>query len=98
MRLIIYHLICTLMVLFLSDASHAKVEAILGLPLAKNPNALSQLPMTGEPEILLSRTEYLVSYNKNTRLPNWSAWQVDETLLGGTDRTGVFSNDPVLEE
>ena len=33
-------------------------------------------PLTKTPEIVLQRTSYVVSYNKQTRCPNWVAWQL----------------------
>ena len=33
-------------------------------------------PLTKIPEIVLQRTSYVVSYNKQTRCPNWVAWQL----------------------
>ena len=33
-------------------------------------------PLTKMPEIVLQRTSYVVSYNRQTRCPNWVAWQL----------------------
>jgi endonuclease G len=33
-------------------------------------------PLTKTPEIVLQRKSYVVSYNKQTRCPNWVAWQL----------------------
>ena len=33
-------------------------------------------PLTKTPEVVLQRTSYVVSYNKQTRCPNWVAWQL----------------------
>lgn len=43
-------------------------------------------PLTGTPEQILKRTAYIVSYNKDTRLPNWVAWHLTASHTEGTHK------------
>ena len=40
-------------------------------------------PVTQLPEQFLRRTGYVVSYNKDTRLPNWVAWHLTAERTNG---------------
>jgi len=40
-------------------------------------------PMKKTPEIILQRKGYVVSYNKQTRCPNWVAWQLTAAHVDG---------------
>ena len=33
---------------------------------------------------LLVKSQYAVSYNNNTRIPNWVSWQLNSSWLGST--------------
>lgn len=83
---------------FFETTVFAKVETILGtLSLRDNPNIAWQAPETRESEIILSREQYVISYNKNRRVPNWVAWKVEQSDLGSSGRTNSFSQDTELE-
>lgn len=83
----------------LCDLAVAKVEAVLGnVGLAKNPNIAIKPPTTDESEIIISRNQYVISYNKTRRNPNWVAWRVDATELGNVGRTNNFVQDSELEK
>lgn len=82
----------------LSTTSQANVEAVIGnLPLRNNPNIMGQLPKTSASEIIISRPQYVISYNKYRREPNWAAWKIDNTDLGLTKRSNNFQQDNELE-
>jgi DNA/RNA endonuclease G (NUC1) len=49
-------------------------------------------------EILISRDQYLLSYNHKTRLLNWVEWKLDITDLGDITRSNSFAVDQDLEE
>lgn len=84
---------------FVHDIALAKVEAILGnISLTKNPNIALKPPKTDESEIIISRDQYVISYNKLRRNPNWVAWKVDDTELGNVGRTDKFMVDGDLEQ
>jgi endonuclease G len=75
----------------------AKVEAVLGnVPLEKNDNLFAQVSMPANSEIIISRNQYVISYNKNRRAPNWVAWKLDARELGNAGRVDRFEPDPDL--
>lgn len=81
-----------------AQSSQAVVESVIGdVPLPQNPNALSDLPKSANPEILISRTQYLISYNKARRAPNWVMWQLQADQIGTVKRTNKFAQDSELE-
>lgn len=51
--------------------------------------------MTGVPEVILKRTGYIVSYNTQTKIPNWVAWHLTkEHTSGSVERhSEVFHED-----
>jgi endonuclease G len=67
-------------------------------PLDRNPNIVI-LPQNVRqvPEILISRDQYLLSYNKSKRLINWAAWKIEASDLGHAGRSNSFAVDPDLE-
>ncbi|UYL09318.1 DNA/RNA non-specific endonuclease [Bdellovibrio sp. SKB1291214] len=82
-----------------SPNSFAVVEGVIGnVPLQKNLNVASQLPTTNAPEIIISRKQFVISYNKVNRAPNWASWELDPSKMGNADRTNGFSQDAELEE
>lgn len=56
--------------------------------------------LKGTPEIILKRDGYTVSYNKDTRLPNWVAWHLTAThTKGNNQRKGIdFHEDTDVPE
>ena len=76
----------------------AKVEATIGpIPLNQNANIAVNLPTTSQSEILISRDQYLISYNKNRRTPNWVAWRLEDRDMGSVKRSNSFNKDPDLD-
>jgi len=57
-------------------------------------------PIAGVSEQLLARTSYLVSYNADTRCPNWVAWRLTASHTSGdVDRMGnAFHEDAEVPE
>jgi len=45
---------------------------------------------------LLKKDEYVVSYNSVLKTPNWVAWQLNSTHLGGATRTNEWMTDASL--
>jgi len=45
---------------------------------------------------LLVKPQYAVSYNNNTRIPNWVSWQLNSSWLGPTPRQDDFRADTTL--
>lgn len=52
-------------------------------------------PLKNRPEVILKRTGYTVSYNKETRCPNWVAWHLTKAhTYGSNQRSGeIFTED-----
>ena len=51
-------------------------------------------PLYGNNEIILKRKSYIVSYNKETKIPNWVAWHLTaENTDGDLKRTGGYQED-----
>jgi len=45
---------------------------------------------------LLVKSQYALSYNNNTRIPNWVSWQLNSSWLGSTPRQDDFRADTTL--
>lgn len=85
--------------LFLSLICEAKIEAVIGnLPLDKNPNIFVLPRAEKENEIIISRKQYLISYNKKRRSPNWVAWKLELSDVGDADRSNIFMRDFDLQD
>jgi endonuclease G len=77
----------------------AKVEVVIGNTAPeKNLNLAFTLPDTDISEILISRDQYLISYNKSRRAPNWVSWKIDQNSLGKISRSNKFQQDAELEK
>ncbi len=76
----------------------AKVEMVLGpIDLRKNVNLYTNsLPKTDHPEIIISRPQYVISYNKEFRNPNWAAWKLEKKDIGNSGRAETFAPDDDL--
>jgi hypothetical protein len=47
---------------------------------------------------LLEKPQYAVSYSGDSKIPNWSSWQINQTWLGsGRPGNETFFRDPILE-
>lgn len=90
--------ITTIALLINIHAAWAKVEAVIGsVPLKQNDN-ISIMPTMRNSEILISREQYVISYNKTHRAPNWVSWKVESNQLGSVTRTNRFQADQELEK
>ncbi|MGZ3788576.1 MAG: DNA/RNA non-specific endonuclease [Bacteriovorax sp.] len=79
-------------------SAFAKIESILGdIPLDQNPNLSFKIPETSNPEIVISRPQYIISYNKLRRSPNWVAWKLEADQIGSSGRSNKFTMDQDLE-
>lgn len=76
----------------------ATVEGVVGIPLTQNVNLATPQPQTESPEILISRSQYVISYNKERRSPNWVAWSLDTSQIGDSGRSNKFEEDQELED
>ncbi len=57
-------------------------------------NATAQI--TEENNYLLQKPQYTLSYNRSKATPNWTAWRLDSTWIGSTNRQDDFRPDPSL--
>ena len=83
-------------------------SATTGIPIAINaPVDPAQHLVMGNPSnaitdvanftnYLLSKNQYVMSYNRDRGIPNWVAWHLDTTWLGTTPRQDDFRPDPSL--
>lgn len=56
-------------------------------------------PLKNRPEKILKRRTYTVSYNKDLKVPNWVAWELNrDRLVERESRTDKFLPDPDLPE
>lgn len=81
----------------LSNLASARIETVLGLPLDQNSNLAMKAPETYASEIILSRDQYVISYNKDRRAPNWVAWKLEVDQMGRSGRSNNFMMDSELE-
>jgi len=74
-------------------------DVIGGLPLDQNPNysIYSPVNLNHVPEVLISRSTYLISYNPDKRLLNWAAWKLELSDIGHWGRVNNFLPDPDLQ-
>ena len=92
------HILTTILVILFAVPSWSKVEGVIGgVSVDQNQNLALKLPDTAASEILISREQYLISYNKNRRAPNWVAWKLQADQLGNSGRTNKFQIDTELE-
>lgn len=83
--------------LFFCLNAEAKIEAVIGpTPINNNPNLFIKIPESKESEIIISREEYIVSYNKYRRVPNWVMWKLEKESMGNSGRSNNFQQDSDL--
>lgn len=71
-------------------------DVIGGVNLESNPNFIGKLP-EGKTDVLISRQQYIISYNRSRRLMNWAMWKIDSSDLGHVGRSNNFIQDQELE-
>jgi endonuclease G len=85
--------------LLVFSTAFAKIEAVIGdVPLDKNPNVIGDVTTDNSSEVIISRDQYVISYNRARRSLNWVAWKVEANQLGLTGRTNVFTQDSDLQK
>ena len=98
MSMVTTRLAAFVLLTFLGLTAHAKGVALLGIPLKQNENLAGSIPKSTGSEIILSRTQYVLSYNKDRHAPNWVAWELDESRLGSAGRSNLFLPDQELKQ
>jgi endonuclease G len=85
------------LLLFVSIETQARIEAVIGpIPLAQNLNLANVMPDVQDSEIIISRDQYVISYNRHRRSPNWVAWKLEAKDIGSVSRSKMFLKDPDL--
>lgn len=69
-----------------APALESSVHVALGIPTDADPSD----------DVLLDRTEFVVSYNPRLNAPNWVAWHLDQSDLGSAPRSAGFRSDAAL--
>lgn len=66
---------------------------------ASSSETLMPSPLDDRPEVILQRKAYTVSYNRDTRCPNWVAWHLTaEHTDGPYNRLNNFHEDEEVDE
>jgi endonuclease G, mitochondrial len=60
-----------------------------------NPSDATANPANAD-NYLLVRDQYVMSYNRDHKTPNWVSWQLDQDWLGHESRSGQFTPDDSL--
>jgi DNA/RNA endonuclease G (NUC1) len=47
-------------------------------------------------DFIVTRSQYVISFNGNRGIPNWAAYNLDATHFGSVDRCDCFTYDPAL--
>jgi len=89
-----------LLQLFSLQILFAASVVIGSLPVEKNPNIAFGMPQSSTPQddVLISRPQYVLSWNKLTHQPNWAAWKLSMRDFGSIERPSSFKTDPDLKE
>ena len=78
--------------------AQAKIAAVIGAAALKhNQNLANVMPEMKEDELLISREQYVLSYNREKRSPNWVEWKLEASDIGAIPRTNAFAIDPDLD-
>jgi endonuclease G len=75
-------------------AINAPVDPARHLVMGNPSNATADINFPNN--YLMSKTQYVMSYNKSRGNPNWVAWHLDTSWLGQTDRQDDFRPDDTL--
>ncbi len=83
-----------------SQVSDAAAEAPSeGLSQIVYENLEQPAPIDKQPEVILMKSAFIVSYNLNTLCPNYVAWKLDNARTrGNAQRTNEYIPDPALSE
>lgn len=92
-------LLAALLCFVFIEQVNARVEAVIGpVSINRNINIAIRPTSESENEILISRDQYVISYNPKRRSPNWVAWKLEKQDIGSVARQTKFSKDPDLDE
>lgn len=77
----------------------ALADIVIGdTPLDENPNIILGRPVSSSDNgILISRQQYVISWNAQNRSPEWVSWLLSRKTMGDASRTTSFHVDHELE-
>lgn len=75
-----------------SSAAGASISVHLTLGLPDSSTTSS----SNTTHYLSVKHQYVISYNSSHKTPNWSAWELNNSWLGSTDRQDTFRTDSTL--
>jgi DNA/RNA endonuclease G (NUC1) len=64
---------------------------------ARTPDAGSPQVARNQNNYLLEKPQFAISYSENDNIPNWSAWQLNNSWTGTERRRVAFFGDPMLD-
>ncbi len=83
---------------YVSTTAHGGM-VIGDTPLRGNPHVAVGIPQPdNDAAIIVSRKQYVVSWDYEQRTPNWVAWNINKRALGDAPRSDVFRLDRDLDE
>lgn len=82
-----------------TDSHFPESEVISSAKVSGNPNLPFGLPVMtgGEKSWIIARPQYVLSWNPDTKNPNWVAWKLSSSDLGTIGRQDNFTVDPELD-
>lgn len=82
------------------QASAAGDRTIGDIELADNPNFALGAPISAgtNAQVLVSRSQYVLSWSKKSLLLGWAAWELRDADLGAVDRSDDFRTDDELKD
>jgi endonuclease G len=86
--------IAALPFIFSSKVAQSQSSVSPHLTMGNPSNAISSTSYPSN--YLLVKNQYALSYNNNTRTPNWVSWQLNSSWLGSTSRQDDFRADTTL--
>jgi endonuclease G len=98
-RIYLITLICLSVADISFFAENSVAEIVIGdVPLSENANISLGRPttVTGN-QIIISRPQYVISWNVETRSPEWVSWALKPESLGDASRSNTFHLDKELD-
>lgn len=98
-----YNIVPTLLAIvssILTSTTYGADSIVVGdTPLAGNPQVAVGLPVSSSSTtITVSRKQYVLSWDYESRAPQWAAWVLNKRQLGSINRTNTFRLDHDLDE
>jgi endonuclease G len=100
LRLFYKLITATLAVVVSFNSTTAYGGMVIGdMPLRDNPHVEIGIPLSQtDTSIIVSRKQYVVSWDYEHRTPEWVAWNLNKRVLGDVVRSNVFRLDRDLDE